>query len=244
MTDYPVGTELENWIRQSRLTVIVGHFGTGKTEVSVNMAMAMGGLCLPFIFADLDVVDPYFRSRECADIIRQAGGTLITSSQECMDADVPSIPSDTAALFDDRSKYGIMDIGGDPSGARVMAQFAPRIAREQARVVCVINAARPLTRTPREAVSYIRSIEKTGRLQITGLINNTHLCGETTPEDVLEGAGTAREVSEISGIPLICHTVEAGLFDANRKMLLPELTSHGDTFIWPVRIYMRKPWEL
>ncbi len=237
-------SRLDSWIKDSRLTIIVGHFGTGKTEVAVNMAEAMGRLRLPFTFADLDIVDPYFRSREREEEITGWGGYFITNAQAVMDADVPAIPSETASLFDDRSRYGIMDIGGDPSGARVLARYYQKIAREQARVICVLNANRPLTRTPEEAASYIRAMEMTGGFRVTELINNTHLCGETPEEDDLRSAELCRKVEEMTGIPLRCHTVEKHLLDRQGDEIASGLQLREDQFIWPVNIYMKKPWEM
>lgn len=235
---------LRNWISAKRLTIIVGHFGTGKTEIAVNMAERTGSLGLPFLFADLDMVDPYFRSREREDLIEEWGGRMITNPQAVMDADVPAIPSEAAALFDDHDYYGIMDIGGDPSGARVLARYRQKIAREDPRVICVLNARRPLTRTPGEAVDYIRGIEQAGGFQITELVNNTHLCGETTAEDILDGALFCREVSEETGIPLTCHTVEEHLLKKAGGDLALRLELADDQFVWPLHIYMKKPWEI
>ena len=234
MEDIELYDELDKWVSKERLTVIVGHFGTGKTELSVNMAVSLGRQSLPFSFADLDIVDPYFRSRERADMITRAGGRLITSSKECMDADIPSIPSDVAALFDEHDRYGILDIGGDPSGARVLAQFRSRIAREHARVVCVLNFARPLMKTVQEAEHYIRMIEMSSGIKVTELINNTHLCNETQAEDIISGAAAALETSSITGIPLSAHTVI--------RQLIPEVrdAALGEAFIWPLDIYMKR----
>lgn len=111
-----------DWIDAARLTVLVGHFGSGKTEVAVNIAMELGKRGYVFSLADLDVVDPYFRSRDRKDILEQAGGRLIASSQAHMDADLPSMPPDVSVLFDNPDMYGVLDIGGDPSGARVLAR--------------------------------------------------------------------------------------------------------------------------
>ena len=233
-----IGTGLKNWIESSRVKVILGHFGTGKTEVAVNLAMLLGSMKIPYILADLDVVDPYFRSRERKAIIEASGGILITSSQECMDADVPSMPAEVASVFDSRDRYAVMDIGGDPSGARVLAQYKSRIEREGSEIICVLNANRPLTKTADAAVSYIRGIEAASGLTVTGLINNTHLTTETSAEDIERGAVMAREVSEITGIPLLGHSVDARLAVSAEKI------ARGEEFVIPMNIYMKKPWEV
>ncbi len=224
----------KDWIDAARLTVLVGHFGSGKTEVAVNMAMELGRRGYIFSLADLDVVDPYFRSRDCKHILEQAGGRLIASSQAHMDADLPSMPPDVSVLFDNPAMYGILDIGGDPSGARVLARYRQQLAACNARVLCVVNGNRPLSDTPEKAAAYIRRIEKAAGMSIDGLVNNTHCCQFTEPEDIRTGAALVENISVHTGIPVVCHAV-------------PDwLTKQVSDFIHPVfsmKLYMKKPWE-
>jgi len=233
-----IGIELKKWIESSRIKVVLGHFGTGKTEVAVNIAMLLGCMKIPYILADLDVVDPYFRSREQKEKIEASGGILITSSQACMDADVPSMPAEVASVFDRHDRYAVMDIGGDPSGARVLAQYRSKAEREQPEVICVLNANRPLTKTAEEAAGYIHGIEAASGIRITGLINNTHLINETSIEDIERGALIAREVSEMTGIRAIGHSVVRKLAAQAEEIL------KGEEFILPMDIYMKRPWEV
>lgn len=228
---------LVNWIKGSRVKIITGHFGTGKTEVAVNLALMLGRMNIPYILADLDVVDPYFRSRERKDLIEASGGILITSSQACMDADVPSMPAEVSSVFDSHDRHAVMDIGGDPSGARVLAQYRAKIEREQSEVICILNANRPLTKTPQAAVQYIQGIEEASGLKVAGLINNTHLTNETSLEDIERGAALSREVSEMTGIKLLGHSVIKKLAAQAEEILKDE------EFIIPMDIYMKKPWE-
>ncbi|HJE81927.1 hypothetical protein CJ260_04120 [Megasphaera sp. ASD88] len=225
---------MDNWIDAARLTVIVGHFGSGKTEFAVNMAMALADKGHPFALADLDVVDPYFRSRECRDMIEERGGRLIASSQMHVDADLPSMPPDVFALFDNPELYGILDIGGDPSGARVLARYRHDLQRCGARVLCVVNANRPLSDTAEKAERYVRAIEQSSGLKIDGLINNTHCCQLTDVEDVVAGAKMAQEVSVLTGIPVVCHAVPLHLADRVSDLVYP---------VFPMQLYMKKPWE-
>lgn len=225
---------MSNWIDAARLTVIVGHFGSGKTELAINMAMALADKGHPFALADLDVVDPYFRSRECRDLIEKRGGRLIASSQMHVDADVPSMPPDVFALFDNPELYGILDIGGDPSGARVLARYRHDLKRCGARVLCVVNANRPLSDTAEKAVMYIRDIEAAGGIKIDGLVNNTHCCQLTEVEDILAGADMAKKVSVLTGIPVVCHSVPLALADRVSDLVYP---------VFPMQLYMKKPWE-
>lgn len=223
----------ELWKDTSRLTVVVGHFGSGKTEFSVNLALELAK-DHPTALADLDVVDPYFRSRECKELFDSRGIQLISSSQNCVDADVPSMPAEVMRLFDDERLYGVLDIGGDASGARVLARYRRRLKACGAEVICVVNANRPLTDTPEKAVSYVRSIEAAVGLPITGLVNNTHLCTETELEDILTGAKLLTEVSKETGIPIVCHMASEALAQAAEQSVRP---------VFSIQVYMKKPWE-
>lgn len=223
-----------DWIDAARLTVIVGHFGSGKTEVAINMAIELGKRGYVFSLADLDVVDPYFRSRDCKRTLDEAGGRLIASSQAHMDADLPSMPPDVCVLFDNPSMYGVLDIGGDPSGARVLARYRQQLIDCNARVLCVVNGNRPLSDTPEKAASYIKRIEKAAGMPIVGLINNTHCCQLTELDDILRGAALTEKVSVCTGIPVVCHAVSEKLAAQASEIIQP---------VFPMKLYMKKPWE-
>lgn len=215
-----------------RLTIVTGHYGTGKTEFSVNLALALAKEGRPVALADLDIVNPYFRSRERRSLLEEAGVRLVATSQALADADVPALPAELHAVLEDRSVRGVLDVGGDPSGARVLARYRPRILKEDYQLLCIVNAARPEVRTAERSAEYLRAIEAVAGLRCTGLVNNTHLCGETAPEDIREGAALAEEVSQITGIPVVCHTAERRFQDRLRDLPL-----------FPMEIRMKKPWE-
>lgn len=215
-----------------RLTLVTGHYGTGKTEFSVNLALALAEEGARVALADLDIVNPYFRSRERRELLEAAGVRLVATSQALADADVPALPAELHAVLEDRELRGVLDIGGDPSGARVLARYRPRILGEDYQLLYVVNAARPEVRTAESSAEYLRAIEAVTGLRCTGLVNNTHLCGETGPEDVREGAALAAEVSRVTGVPVVCHAAESRFREA-----LADL----DPF--PMELRMRKPWE-
>ena len=217
-----------------RVSIITGHYGTGKTEFAVNLALAMAAEGQRVMVADLDIVNPYFRSRERRDTLAQAGVQLISSSQACADADVPSLPAELLTIFENRDLRGILDIGGDPVGARVLARFRPKILAEDYQLIYVLNAHRPEVREAENAIAYLRGIEAATGLPCTGIVNNTHLCGETTAADIRKGAVLATEVSCQTGIPVLCHVAVERL--ANQLSDLPET-------VFPITIQMKKPWE-
>lgn len=217
-----------------RVSIITGHYGTGKTEFAVNLALAMAAEGQRVMVADLDIVNPYFRSRERRDTLAQAGVQLISSSQACADADVPSLPAELLTIFENRDLRGILDIGGDPVGARVLARFRPKILAEDYQLIYVLNAHRPEVREAENAIAYLRGIEAATGLPCTGIVNNTHLCGETTAADIRKGAVLAAEVSRQTGVPVLCHVAVERL--ANQLSDLPET-------VFPITIQMKKPWE-
>ena len=188
-----------------RVSILTGHYGTGKTEVSVNLALALAAEGEQVMLADLDIVNPYFRSRERRPLLEKAGVRVISSSQACSDADVPALPAELLTILENREIRGILDIGGDPVGARVLARFQPKIVQEAV----------------------------TG-LTCSGLVNNTHLCGETTPAEIRKGVALAQEVSRQTGIPILCHTAE--------RRFLESLSDLGEP-VFPIAINMKKPWE-
>jgi len=217
-----------------RITIITGHYGTGKTEFSVNLALALAAEGESVMLADLDIVNPYFRSRERKDLLQQAGVKVISSSQACSNADVPSLPAELLAILEDRGMRGVLDIGGDPVGARVLARFRPKITQEDYQLIYVLNANRPEVRTVENAVAYLRNIEAVTGLSCTGIVNNTHLCGETTEEEIRKGAELATQVSAETGLPVLCHVAIEPLVEK-----LSDLSED----VFPITIKMKKPWE-
>ena len=217
-----------------RVSIITGHYGTGKTEFAVNLALQLAALDHKVMVADLDIVNPYFRSRERKALFQEAGIRLISSSQACSDADVPALPAELLTILENRDITGVLDIGGDPVGARVLARFNDKIVPEDYQLIYVLNANRPEVRTPAAAIAYLRGIEATTSLTCTGIVNNTHLCGETTAEEIRKGARLAETVSQETGIPVLCHVAE--------ERFIPELSDLSEP-VFPITIQMKKPWE-
>ena len=158
-------------ICRHRVSIITGHYGTGKTEFAVNLALKMAEEGAGVMLADLDIVNPYFRSRERKKMLEAAGVRVISSSQECSDADVPALPAELLTILENREIRGVLDIGGDPVGARVLARFQPKIVREDYQLIYVLNANRPEVREPESAVAYLRGIEAVTGLTCGGIIN-------------------------------------------------------------------------
>lgn len=217
-----------------RLSIITGHYGTGKTEFAVNLALVLADKDRQVVLADLDIVNPYFRSRERRDVLEAAGVRLIAPSQDCVNADVPALPAELLSVLQNQAVRGVLDVGGDPAGARVLARFRPQILQEDYQLIYVVNANRPEIREAEHAVAYLRKIETVTGLACTGIVNNTHLCGETTAAQIRKGALLAAAVSAKTGIPILCHTAEKRFVGS--LLNLPEP-------VFPITIRMKKPWE-
>jgi hypothetical protein len=196
---------------QRRVTVFVGHFGSGKTEIALNGALDLAAAGSRITFADLDVVKPYFRSRSARAILADAGIDLLAPTGANVHADLPIIVPQIRSHLRDESSRLIMDVGGDDVGARVLGSLSDVIPFDDTDCLLVLNFRRPSTPDPERAVAMVREIEAVGRVPVSGLISNTHLMDETTPEVVLDGYRQALETARLADAPLVAITVEQEL---------------------------------
>ena len=197
-------------MEHKRLTLFAGHYGSGKTNIAVNYALHLAKEGKQVVIADLDIVNPYFRTKDSAAVLEQSGVKLISPQFANSNVDLPALPAEAYRLVQDRSIYGIMDIGGDDRGAYALGRYVPALKEENNyRMVFVANASRPLTRTPEEALEVMREIEAACGLAFTDIINNTNLASETTPETVLNSVSYVEELSRISGLPIFATTAVA-----------------------------------
>ena len=221
----------------SQITIIAGHYGSGKTEFAVNLAFYEAKQRDHVMLLDLDIVNPYFCSRDQEKQLIDAGIEFIAPSPQCRVADVPALPAEINKIFVPNSGKAILDVGGDGAGAKVLSQFMPRLNAKGYDMWLVLNANRPQTADADKAMEYIDMIETSSRLKFTGIVNNTHLCSLTTVDEVVKGSGVAHQLSEKIGLPLICSTVP--------EHLLGELKSRNlSEPLFPIEIRMKKPWEI
>lgn len=199
-------------MEHKRLTLFAGHYGSGKTNIAVNYAIALANEGKDVVIADLDIVNPYFRTKDSAARLEKAGVSLISPQFANSNVDLPALPAEGYRLVQDKSIYGVMDIGGDDRGAYALGRYVPYILEENNyRMVFVANCYRPLTRTPEDALEVMREIEAACGLRFTDLINNSNLASETTPETVLVSQAYMEKLSKLCGLPLFATTAESSV---------------------------------
>ncbi len=198
-----------------RLTLIAGHYGSGKTNIAVNLSYDLKAKGFPRVaIADLDIVNPYFRTKDSIDELEKRGIELISSPYAGTNVDIPAIPQEMYALTDDSSISAIIDIGGDDRGALALGRYIPAIVKENDySFYMVINCYRPLTSDVASTLEIMAEIERAAGIKFTGIINNSNIGADTRKEHILNSLDYANEFAKASGLPLVLTTVEASLFD-------------------------------
>lgn len=189
--------------------LITGHYGTGKSNIAVNLALA-SAKTKKTILVDLDIVNPYFRSADNTDILEKAGVRVLTTNFANTNIDAPSLPAAIYSVFSSDATV-IWDIGGDDAGAIALGRFADKIKEDGYSCLYVINKFRPLTETAADMTEYLTAIEETSRLKITGIINNSNLGSETDISTLESGLKEADSLVDRTGIQLISSTADKRL---------------------------------
>jgi hypothetical protein len=215
------------------VTVFIGRFGSGKTEAAINYALALVQASRPdgrdstwtgrlarlescawdsVILVDLDIVTPYFRSREAAEALRELGVVVIAPAEVGQHLDVPAIAPEILGAIEQPGRPVVLDIGGDRQGARALGQFSAAIRRQglrrSVRVHFVVNPYRPFTDTIEAVRGSIAEIEASARLQVTSLVSNPNLMGDTTIEVILEGHARVKAFAQVLEVPIAFVCIE------------------------------------
>lgn len=189
-----------------RVTLFCGHYGSGKSNLAVNYALRLREHGLPAALADIDVVNPYFRSADSKRELEQAGVQVISLPFANSNVDLPALPQEVYGLVQRRDVCAVLDIGGDDRGALALGRYVPYILEENDFAnLFVVNFYRPLTQTVQDAIAVLREIEQAARLPFTGIVNNSNLGRETTAETVGRTLPLAQALSEQTGLP-VCFT--------------------------------------
>ncbi|MBQ3234728.1 MAG: hypothetical protein IJA97_01045 [Clostridia bacterium] len=192
-----------------RITIISGHYGSGKTNIAVNLSIDLKKEFDKVAVADLDIVNPYFRTKDSILEFKKNGIRLISSEYAGTNVDIPALPQEMYAITDDRSYKMIVDLGGDDRGALALGRLTPKIKEENDYdMLLVVNRFRPLTPDLETTVTVAREIEEAGKLKFTGVINNSNLGEFTTKEDILSSLSYAEEIAKAMEIPVVLTTVK------------------------------------
>jgi hypothetical protein len=218
------------------IVIICGNYGSGKTETAVNLAAKRKLDGLDVKISDLDLVNPYFRAREARVSLEAMGIEVILPDKKYMHADLPILAPAVAGLIKQPSELTILDAGGDDVGVTVLAALQDHLSKAKVQMLQVINPFRPFTEDVKGCLKIKQEIEKSSKVKITGLVSNSNMIDETTPEHIYKGYNLLKEISEATGLKMEFITASSHL--------MPQLEL--DRFTCPVLEINRKlvpPWK-
>lgn len=225
-----------------RVTVIAGHYGSGKTEFAVNLALGLKEKidsekrCEKVALLDMDIANPYFRSRERQKMLEEQGIEVIYNTFGFdITEDLPAITAAVRGPLENKDYHVVVDVGGNDSGARILKQFGKYLVGDDVELLCVLNGNRMETDTIEGMLEHLESIEVETGLKFDGIINNTHMLTETTAEDVIKGYQLCSEVSDKLGIPIAVNTCREDLLEDLKALMDMEN-------VYPIKLYMRPSW--
>lgn len=218
-----------------RINIICGHYGSGKTNLALNLAMDLKRGGAGVVLVDLDIVNPYFRSADYTGLMEKYGIKVISPSTAGTTVDAPALTGEILSVFDKTDESIIIDVGGDDAGAYALGRFSKRIVdRDDYQMFYVINKFRKLISTSQEAVDLLAEVESASSIRATGIINNSHLCDLTSAQDILSSMSYAERTAELAGLPLVMTAVP--------KILEQDLAGKIKN-LYPVDIIVKLPWN-
>ncbi len=206
-------------IKYNRVTIVCGHYGAGKTTFSVNYSMYIRNFASEDIYiADLDVVNPYFRSREHSSYLENKNIKVIGSYLPQSGSDIPAVSAEVYSIFNRKDIIGIVDMGGNSAGSLSFATFRDNVDVNETDVFFVLNAGRKENSTIEYALGHLTDIEATVGLKVTAIVNNTHMMDYTTLDDIAKGENIAYELSKEKNIPVKFTCVNSKFYNSNSKI--------------------------
>ncbi|MCL6611008.1 MAG: hypothetical protein K6T66_05640 [Peptococcaceae bacterium] len=223
--------------RLKRITIFTGSLGSGKTEVAVNTALGLMRLGKKAALVDLDIINPYFRTRLVRKQLEEMGLRVVSPEGRFSFADLPALSPAVKGVIENGEITGVFDVGGDDAGAVALGRYRDILQDREFGMLFVINACRPYTREPEGIIRNIDSIQEASGIKVSGLVNNTNLGGETGLDTVLDGFSTVSRVSEMTGLPVCFTAVKRDLEEKALKAL------GGKTDVLALDKFMKTPWE-
>jgi len=198
----------------SRILIFCGHYGSGKTSAAVSYAKSLALSGQKTCIADMDIVNPYFRTKDAKEELAAAGIRLIVSDYANTNVDMPALPSELYSIFTYPEEKVIIDLGGDDRGALALGRYRDGILEgNDWEMLFVINCFRPLTQTVEDCMEVLRETEAAAGMRATAVVNNSNLGAETTAETILKGAAFAEEFCRASSLPLFANCITSTLYD-------------------------------
>lgn len=224
-----------NGIPVKRISLFLGHYGSGKTNVAVNYSIFLEKSGYKTAIYDLDIVNPYFRTLDGKGMLTDAGVRLVASTYANSNVEVPAIPADNYAMIDNKNEHAVVDVGGDDRGAYALGRYSEAILSENDySAFLVINKYRFLTRDPKDVLQYLKEIEEAAKIKITAIVNNSNLGKETTEKTVVDSVGYANECSRLTGLDIA--------FTSARRDIAEKLKDIGSPVL-PLDMIKYGSWE-
>ncbi len=218
-----------------RITLFAGHYGSGKTNIAVNYALRLKENFENVSIADLDIVNPYFRTKDSTDMLADKGIHLISSEFANTNVDVPALPGEAYSILDNKDIHAVIDVGGDDRGALALGRYTPAILNENNyEMLFVINRFRPLTRTVESILEVMNEIEAAAGMKFTGIANNSNLGDETTAQNVIDSLAFAKAVAKAANLEIRMNVIKEDLFDDLRDKI---------NNLFPIKLYVKQSWE-
>lgn len=225
---------MESALKLKRIIAVTGHYGSGKTNFSINLALNLADAGRKTVLVDLDIVNPYFRSADFKDFLAAKGIETLCPVFANTNLDVPSLPASIGNALNDETRTVVLDVGGDDAGAFALGRFSNLLNTSGCTMLYVFNARRPLIQTPAEAEQILRDIERASRVRVNALVNNTNLSRDTDAETVSSSYDYANKLAESTGLPVYCTAV--------RRDIAGRVDKHAGP-LYPVDIFVKLPWE-
>lgn len=214
-----------------RLTLFAGHYGSGKTNIAVNYAFKLAREGKQVCIADLDIVNPYFRTKDSEAELAAMGIQLVSPKYANTNVDLPALPAESYKLVQDKSTYGIMDIGGDDRGAYALGRYVSAIkAENNYRMAFVVNCYRPLTSSVEDTIEIMREIETACGLEFTCIVNNSNLGAETSAQTVLDSIDFVERLSKKTGLEIWMHTATSAVAEQLSELSVMPMTLQKKLF--------------
>lgn len=221
--------------KKSNIILFTGHYGSGKTELAINYSLKCARKGIPTVLVDLDIVNPFFRSSEIKSLLEDENIEVISPVFATSNINIPALPAAIFGVFDRKNTQIVFDVGGDEDGARALGTYFPYFQKYDYDMFFVINTLRPLTSESDDIVTLIKAVERSSRLKVDYLINNTNLSYETKPEMIIQGQKIVEEVSKKVNIP-----VE---YISGTKNVLSQLGYKHTQKEFVIEPFMKPPWD-